>query len=45
MPTNQEAMDVVGDYKSGLHDPEHLPIRFDFCLSDTVARALSAPNH
>ena len=34
MPANQEAMDVVGDYKSGWHDPENSTIRFDFGLSE-----------
>ena len=42
MPTNQEAMDVVGDYKSGWHDPEHSTIRFDFGLSEKVVRDISA---
>ena len=26
---NEEAMDAVGDYKYGFHDPEHATIRFD----------------
>ena len=42
MPTNQEAMDVVGDYKSGWHDPENSTIRFDFGLSEKVVRDISA---
>ena len=42
MPTNQEAMDVVGDYKSGWHDPENSTIRFDFGLSEKVVREISA---
>ena len=42
MPANQEAMDVVGDYKSGWHDPENSTIRFDFGLSEKVVREISA---
>ena len=42
MPANQEAMDVVGDYKSGWHDPENSTIRFDFGLSEKVVRDISA---
>ena len=42
MPANQEAMDVVGDYKSGWHDPENSTIRFDFGLSEKVGREISA---
>ena len=42
MPSNQEAMDVVGDYKSGWHDPENSTIRFDFGLSEKVVREISA---
>ena len=42
MPTNQEAMDVVGDYKAGWHDPENSTIRFDFGLSEKVVRDISA---
>ena len=42
MPANQEAMDVVGDYKSGWHDTENSTIRFDFGLSEKVVREISA---
>ncbi|MDP7003257.1 MAG: Fe-S cluster assembly protein SufB [Candidatus Thalassarchaeaceae archaeon] len=42
MPANQEVMDVVGDYKSGWHDPENSTIRFDFGLSEKVVREISA---
>jgi len=42
MSANQEAMDVVGDYKSGWHDPENSTIRFDFGLSEKVVREISA---
>jgi len=42
MSANQEAMDVVGDYKSGWHDPENSTIRFDFGLSEKVVRDISA---
>ena len=42
MPANQEAMDVVGVYKSGWHDPEIYTIRFDFGLSEKVVREISA---
>ena len=42
MPANQEAMDVVGDYKSGWHDPENSTIRFDCGLSEKVVRDISA---
>ena len=42
MPTKQEAMDVVGDYKSDSHDPENSTIRFDFGLSEKVVRDISA---
>ncbi len=42
MPANQEAMDVVGDYESGWHDPENSTIRFDFGLSEKVVREISA---
>ena len=40
MPTNKEAMEAVGDYKSGWHDPENSTIRFDFGLSEEVVNAL-----
>ena len=42
MPTNKEAMEAVGDYKSGWHDPENSTIRFDFGLSEKVVREISA---
>ena len=42
MPANQEAMEAVGDYKSGWHDPENSTIRFDFGLSEEVVREISA---
>ncbi|MDP6662231.1 MAG: Fe-S cluster assembly protein SufB [Candidatus Thalassarchaeaceae archaeon] len=42
MPANQEAMDAVGEYKAGWHDPENSTIRFDFGLSEKVVRDISA---
>ena len=39
---NEEAMDAVGDYKYGFHDPEHATIRFDKGLSEQVVRDISA---
>ena len=42
MPANQEAMDVVGDYKSGWHDPENSTSRFDFGRAEKVVREISA---
>ena len=42
MPANKEAMEAVGDYKSGWHDPENSTIRFDFGLSEKVVREISA---
>ena len=41
MPVNQEAMEAVGDYKAGWHDPEDSTIRFDFGLSEEVVREIS----
>ena len=39
---NEEAMEAVGDYKYGFHDPENATIRFDKGLSEQVVRDISA---
>ena len=39
---NQDAREVIGDYKAGWHDPENATIRFDFGLSEQVVRDISA---
>ena len=41
MPDNQEAREVVGDYKAGWKDTENSTIRFDFGLSEDVVREIS----
>ena len=41
MPDNQEAREVVGDYKAGWKDTENSTIRFDFGLSEEVVREIS----
>lgn len=41
MPDNQEAREVVGDYKAGWKDTENSAIRFDFGLSEDVVREIS----
>ncbi len=41
MPDNQEAREVVGDYKAGWKDAENSTIRFDFGLSEEVVREIS----
>ena len=40
--SNEEARDVVGDYRYGFHDPENATIRFDKGLSEEVVRDISA---
>ena len=39
--TDNEAREVVGDYKAGWHDPENSTIRFDAGLSEQVVRDIS----
>lgn len=39
---NEEAIEAVGDYKYGFHDPENSTIRFDKGLSEQVVRDISA---
>jgi len=41
MPDNQEAREVVGEYKAGWKDTENSTIRFDFGLSEDVVREIS----
>ena len=41
MESSPEAIDVVGDYKSGWHDTENSTIRFDSGLSEKVVRDIS----
>lgn len=41
MSDNQEAREVVGDYKAGWKDTENSTIRFDFGLSEDVVREIS----
>ena len=39
---SDEAINAVGDYKYGFHDPEKATIRFDKGLSEQVVRDISA---
>ena len=41
MAKNNDAREVVGEYKAGWHDPENSTIRFDFGLSEEVVREIS----
>ena len=38
---NEEAINAVGDYQYGFHDPENATIRFDKGLSEQVVRDIS----
>ena len=38
---NEEALEAVGDYRYGFHDPENATIRFDKGLSEQVVRDIS----
>ena len=38
---SDEAMNAVGEYKYGFHDPENATIRFDNGLSEQVVRDIS----
>ena len=38
---SEEAINAVGDYKYGFHDPENATIRFDKGLSEQVVRDIS----
>ena len=38
---SDEAMNAVGDYRYGFHDPENATIRFDKGLSEKVVRDIS----